>query len=181
MEKSGGTEGVGEWDEDGFVLGWSWKAGRCWGRRRGEKPARGRRKRSGRGPRIGPGGRAILCPLDLRLPPPSFSPPPPLLSTEARLPPSPSVVAVAVVSRPPPVLPLLLSRIPPCAQMAEFCKLSIFGTVFEVTTRYVDLQPVGMGAFGLVCSAKDEVRLCLQSDAVRRGPMRELTRLGWYS
>ncbi|KAK4704297.1 hypothetical protein P7C70_g1912, partial [Phenoliferia sp. Uapishka_3] len=40
--------------------------------------------------------------------------------------------------------------------MAEFCKLSIFGTVFEVTTRYVDLQPVGMGAFGLVCSAKDE-------------------------
>ncbi|KAI8594761.1 hypothetical protein EDD21DRAFT_449148, partial [Dissophora ornata] len=34
--------------------------------------------------------------------------------------------------------------------MAEFAKLSIFGTVFEVTTRYVDLQPVGMGAFGLV-------------------------------
>lgn len=57
--------------------------------------------------------------------------------------------------------------------MAEFVKLSIFGTVFEVTTRfviqsrgmwkrlqprsnrlfnirYVDLQPVGMGAFGLV-------------------------------
>ncbi|CEI95946.1 Putative STK1 protein [Rhizopus microsporus] len=35
--------------------------------------------------------------------------------------------------------------------MAEFVKLSIFGTVFEVTTRYVDLQPVGMGAFGLFC------------------------------
>ena len=62
--------------------------------------------------------------------------------------------------------------------MADFVKLSIFGTVssnfvaaqqtdplrrtrqayevaadrqvFEVTTRYVDLQPVGMGAFGLV-------------------------------
>lgn len=69
--------------------------------------------------------------------------------------------------------------------MAQFAKLSIFGTVFEVTTRYVarhdltldmaqekkkywnalvdlnfglsfnpisyvDLQPVGMGAFGLV-------------------------------
>ena len=31
-------------------------------------------------------------------------------------------------------------------------RTSIFGTrqVFEVTTRYVDLQPVGMGAFGLV-------------------------------
>ncbi|KZT44275.1 hypothetical protein SISSUDRAFT_1123824 [Sistotremastrum suecicum HHB10207 ss-3] len=33
----------------------------------------------------------------------------------------------------------------------SFVKLSIFGTSFEVTTRYVDLQPVGMGAFGLVC------------------------------
>ncbi len=41
--------------------------------------------------------------------------------------------------------------------MADFVKLSIFGTVFEVTTRYVDLQPVGMGAFGLVCSAKDQL------------------------
>jgi len=41
--------------------------------------------------------------------------------------------------------------------MAEFVKLSIFGTIFEVTTRYVDLQPVGMGAFGLVCSAKDNL------------------------
>lgn len=27
----------------------------------------------------------------------------------------------------------------------------MFRSVFEVTTRYVDLQPVGMGAFGLVC------------------------------
>ncbi|RKP23867.1 putative mitogen-activated protein kinase [Syncephalis pseudoplumigaleata] len=41
--------------------------------------------------------------------------------------------------------------------MAEFQKLSIFGTVFEVTTRYTDLQPVGMGAFGLVCSSKDQL------------------------
>lgn len=41
--------------------------------------------------------------------------------------------------------------------MADFVKLSIFGTVFEVTTRYVELQPVGMGAFGLVCSAKDQL------------------------
>ncbi|KAG0251757.1 MAPK protein hog1 [Mortierella polycephala] len=28
---------------------------------------------------------------------------------------------------------------------------------WEVATRYVDLQPVGMGAFGLVCSANDEL------------------------
>ncbi|THH10396.1 hypothetical protein EW145_g1368 [Phellinidium pouzarii] len=27
----------------------------------------------------------------------------------------------------------------------------------QVTTRYIDLQPVGMGAFGLVCSAKDQL------------------------
>ncbi|KAF8899290.1 mitogen-activated protein kinase protein [Infundibulicybe gibba] len=40
----------------------------------------------------------------------------------------------------------------------SFVKLSIFGTSFEVTTRYVDLQPVGMGAFGLVCSAKDQLK-----------------------
>ncbi|KAJ7097028.1 kinase-like domain-containing protein [Mycena belliarum] len=39
----------------------------------------------------------------------------------------------------------------------SFVKLNIFGTSFEITTRYVDLQPVGMGAFGLVCSAKDQV------------------------
>lgn len=39
--------------------------------------------------------------------------------------------------------------------MVDFTKLSIFGTVFEVTTRYENLQPVGMGAFGLVCSSKD--------------------------
>ncbi|KAG6878960.1 MAPK protein hog1 [Termitomyces sp. T32_za158] len=39
----------------------------------------------------------------------------------------------------------------------SFVKLSIFGTSFEVTPRYVDLQPVGMGAFGLVCSAKDQL------------------------
>jgi hypothetical protein len=33
---------------------------------------------------------------------------------------------------------------------AEFSRLSVFGTLFEVTTRYTDLQPVGMGAFGYV-------------------------------
>ncbi|KAA1134741.1 MAPK protein hog1 [Puccinia graminis f. sp. tritici] len=35
--------------------------------------------------------------------------------------------------------------------------LSTSGTVFEVTTRYTDLQPVGMGAFGLVCLANDQL------------------------
>lgn len=51
--------------------------------------------------------------------------------------------------------------------MAEFVRAQIFGTTFEITSRYVrgakstqkwgliirrysDLQPVGMGAFGLV-------------------------------
>ncbi|KAJ3114001.1 MAPK protein hog1 [Phlyctochytrium bullatum] len=37
-----------------------------------------------------------------------------------------------------------------------FNQYSVFGTIFEVTNRYVDLQPIGMGAFGLVCSAKDQ-------------------------
>jgi len=41
--------------------------------------------------------------------------------------------------------------------MADFIKLSIFGTVFEITTRYENLQPVGMGAFGLVCSGHDKL------------------------
>jgi len=38
-----------------------------------------------------------------------------------------------------------------------FVKMSVFGTIFEVTTRYTDLQPVGMGAFGLVCAARDQL------------------------
>ncbi|KAJ3190103.1 MAPK protein hog1 [Gaertneriomyces sp. JEL0708] len=41
--------------------------------------------------------------------------------------------------------------------MAEFQRYSVFGTIFEVTQRYTDLHPVGMGAFGLVCSAKDQL------------------------
>ncbi|KZZ88433.1 mitogen-activated protein kinase HOG1 [Ascosphaera apis ARSEF 7405] len=41
--------------------------------------------------------------------------------------------------------------------MADFVRTQIFGTNFEITTRYADLQPVGMGAFGLVCSAKDQL------------------------
>ncbi|KAJ2808692.1 MAPK protein hog1 [Coemansia furcata] len=42
--------------------------------------------------------------------------------------------------------------------MADFIRQNVFGTVFEVTTRYTDLQPVGMGAFGLVCSARDQLK-----------------------
>ncbi|KAM9874693.1 Mitogen-activated protein kinase HOG1 [Verticillium dahliae] len=41
--------------------------------------------------------------------------------------------------------------------MAELIRAQIFGTEFEVTSRYWDLQAVGMGAFGLVCSARDHL------------------------
>ncbi|AMD18956.1 HBR055Wp [Eremothecium sinecaudum] len=41
------------------------------------------------------------------------------------------------------------------ASQEEFFRTQIFGTVFEITNRYADLNPVGMGAFGLVCSAVD--------------------------
>lgn len=38
----------------------------------------------------------------------------------------------------------------------NFTRTQIFGTVFETPfNRYTNLQPVGMGAFGLVCSAVD--------------------------
>jgi p38 MAP kinase len=45
--------------------------------------------------------------------------------------------------------------------MAEFIRAQIFGTTFEITSRYSDLQPVGMGAFGLVwyASQKDSNQL----------------------
>ncbi|ANZ73593.1 BA75_01619T0 [Komagataella pastoris] len=36
-------------------------------------------------------------------------------------------------------------------------RTQIFGTIFETTARYDELNPVGMGAFGLVCSAKDKL------------------------
>ncbi|KAF8311805.1 CMGC/MAPK/P38 protein kinase [Cantharellus anzutake] len=39
----------------------------------------------------------------------------------------------------------------------SFVKLSIFGTSFEVTTRYGDLQPVGMGEFNVNSSARDQL------------------------
>ncbi|KAH3663856.1 hypothetical protein OGAPHI_005259 [Ogataea philodendri] len=48
----------------------------------------------------------------------------------------------------------------------EFTRTQIFGTVFETTSRYTDLNPVGMGAFGLVCSAKD--KLTQQNVAIKK-------------
>ncbi|GEQ68067.1 hypothetical protein JCM33374_g1733 [Metschnikowia sp. JCM 33374] len=48
----------------------------------------------------------------------------------------------------------------------EFTRTQIFGTVFEITSRYTDLNPVGMGAFGLVCSAMD--KLTGQNVAVKK-------------
>ncbi|OJJ65140.1 hypothetical protein ASPSYDRAFT_372814 [Aspergillus sydowii CBS 593.65] len=42
-------------------------------------------------------------------------------------------------------------------QMNEFVRDQILGTTFEVTSRYTGLQPVGTGAFGLVCSATDQL------------------------
>jgi hypothetical protein len=36
----------------------------------------------------------------------------------------------------------------------QFHRFSVFGTIFEVTPRYYDLQPIGMGAFGLVWCVK---------------------------
>lgn len=50
--------------------------------------------------------------------------------------------------------------------MANFIRAQIFGTTFEITSRYSDLQPVGMGAFGLVCSAKDQ--LTSQAVAIKK-------------
>lgn len=39
--------------------------------------------------------------------------------------------------------------------MTDFVRIQVFGSHFEVTSRYSDLVLVGMGAFGLVCSATD--------------------------
>ncbi|KAL5003639.1 mitogen-activated protein kinase mpkC [Aspergillus recurvatus] len=39
--------------------------------------------------------------------------------------------------------------------MAEFVRSEILGTTFEITSRYANLQPVGLGTAGVVCSAYD--------------------------
>ena len=50
--------------------------------------------------------------------------------------------------------------------MADFVKLSIFGTEFEITNRYVNLQPVGMGA--LVVDGIASVKLTDTSVAIKK-------------
>lgn len=50
--------------------------------------------------------------------------------------------------------------------LGELTRTQIFGTVFEITSRYTDLNPVGMGAFGLVCLAVD--KLTGQNVAVKK-------------
>ncbi|QMW44264.1 hypothetical protein G4B11_007684 [Aspergillus flavus] len=42
--------------------------------------------------------------------------------------------------------------------MAEFNRSEVLGSVFDTTNRYVNVRPVGLGAFSLVCSAYDLVR-----------------------
>ena len=51
----------------------------------------------------------------------------------------------------------LTDRQSPVMVVIGLCFFPLLCSVFEVTTRYIDLQPVGMGAFGLVCSAKDQL------------------------
>ncbi|CAL5866192.1 uncharacterized protein PFLUO_LOCUS399 [Penicillium psychrofluorescens] len=41
--------------------------------------------------------------------------------------------------------------------MAQFTQNTIMGTPFETTSRYSQLEPIGLGASGLVCSAKDQI------------------------
>lgn len=41
--------------------------------------------------------------------------------------------------------------------MDDFVRVQVFGSHFEVTNRYRDLEAIGMGAFGLVCSATDQL------------------------
>lgn len=41
--------------------------------------------------------------------------------------------------------------------MTDFVRVDVFGSHFEITRRYAELVPVGMGAFGLVCSARDQL------------------------
>ncbi|KAJ6001149.1 Mitogen-activated protein kinase HOG1 [Penicillium waksmanii] len=56
--------------------------------------------------------------------------------------------------------------------VAQFSYQTIMGTVFEITKRYILLEPIGVGVSGLVCSAKD--RLGQQTVAIKKlaGPFR---------
>ncbi|KAL4766854.1 kinase-like domain-containing protein [Aspergillus nidulans var. acristatus] len=50
--------------------------------------------------------------------------------------------------------------------MSSYGSRQILGTTFKIISRYTDLQPVGTGAFGLVCSARDQ--LTAQPVAVKK-------------
>ncbi|OJJ70663.1 hypothetical protein ASPBRDRAFT_180824 [Aspergillus brasiliensis CBS 101740] len=41
--------------------------------------------------------------------------------------------------------------------MEGFIRSEFLGTVFEYTKRYGNLQPIGLGVYGLVCSAHDQI------------------------
>ncbi|KAF7589923.1 MAPK protein hog1 [Aspergillus hancockii] len=50
--------------------------------------------------------------------------------------------------------------------MAQFLQANVLGTVFETTPRYMQLQPVGIGSPGVICSAYDQI--CQQAVAVKK-------------
>ncbi|KAJ5090671.1 hypothetical protein N7532_009355 [Penicillium argentinense] len=54
----------------------------------------------------------------------------------------------------------------PGQEISLFTKHTIMGSLFEITERYSELLPVGMGISGLVCSAKDNI--CNQTVAVKK-------------
>ncbi|KAJ5128747.1 hypothetical protein N7448_002463 [Penicillium atrosanguineum] len=45
----------------------------------------------------------------------------------------------------------------PGRAMAQFTQNTIMGVNFETTSRYSQLEPIGVGVSGLVCSAKDQI------------------------
>ncbi|KAJ5448426.1 hypothetical protein N7445_003247 [Penicillium cf. griseofulvum] len=68
--------------------------------------------------------------------------------------------------------------------LAQFTRRNIVGATFETTARYAQLQPVGVGVSGIVCSAKDQLnnqtvaikKLCdpFKTDVVARHMFREV-------
>jgi p38 MAP kinase len=54
----------------------------------------------------------------------------------------------------------------PGVSLAQFTRKDIMGAAFETTERYTQLELVGMGISGLVCSARD--RLANQAVAIKK-------------
>jgi len=50
------------------------------------------------------------------------------------------------------------SRLEPSTQIFEPAVYNVNGTRFEVNTRYKPIKPIGKGAYGLVCSAEDNLK-----------------------